>query len=136
MERWFEFMGNHPFLFGILAVLIVLFFVFEGRRSGRKISPQSLGILVKVKNAILIDLRDAKDFREGHISGSRNIPYSQIASHLEELKSSDRPLVFICNLGQVAGSALQQVGHADSYRLDGGVANWKAQGLPLVKAKK
>lgn len=136
MERWFEFMGNHPFLFGILAVLIVLFFVFEGRRSGRKISPQSLGILVKVKNAILIDLRDAKDFREGHISGSRNIPYSQLTSHLEELKSSDRPLVFICNLGQVAGSALQQVGHADSYRLDGGVANWKAQGLPLVKAKK
>lgn len=136
MERWFEFMGNHPFLFGILAVLIVLFFVFEGRRSGRKISPQSLGILVKVKNAILIDLRDAKDFREGHISGSRNIPYSQLSSHIEELKGSDRPLVFICNLGQVAGSALQQVGHADSYRLDGGVSNWKVQGLPLVKAKK
>lgn len=135
MERWFEFMGNHPFLFGVLAVLIILFFVFEGQRSGRKISPQSLGILVKVKNAILIDLRDAKDFREGHISGSRNIPYSQLSSHIEELKSSDRPLVFICNIGQVAGSALQQVGHSDSYRLDGGIANWKAQGLPLIKAK-
>ena len=136
MERWFEFMGNHPFLFGVLAVLIVLFFVFEGQRNGRKISAQSLGILVKAKNAMLIDLRDAKDFREGHISGSRNIPYSQIASHIEELKSSERPLVFICNLGQVAGTALQQVGHADSYRLDGGISNWKAQGLPLVKAKK
>ena len=136
MERWLEFMGNHPFLFGILAVLIVLFFVFEGQRNGRKISAQSLGILVKAKNAMLIDLRDAKDFREGHISGSRNIPYSQIASHIEELKSSERPLVFICNLGQVAGTALQQVGHADSYRLDGGISNWKAQGLPLVKAKK
>ena len=95
MERWFEFMGNHPFLFGILAVLIVLFFVFEGQRNGRKISAQSLGILVKAKNAMLIDLRDAKDFREGHISGSRNIPYSQIASHIEELKSAERPLVFI-----------------------------------------
>ncbi|KAF5308455.1 hypothetical protein FQR65_LT18100 [Abscondita terminalis] len=106
------------------------------QRSGRKISPQSLGILVKAKNAMLIDLRDAKDFREGHVSGSRNIPYSQIASHIEELKTADRPLVFICNLGQVAGSALQQVGHADSYRLDGGISNWKAQGLPLVKAKK
>ncbi len=136
MERWFEFMGNHPFLFGLLAVLIVLFFVFEGQRSGRKISAQSLGILVKAKNAMLIDLRDGKDFREGHVSGSRNIPYSQIASHTEELKASDRPLVFICNMGQVAGSALQQVGHADSYRLDGGISNWKAQGLPLVKAKK
>ena len=135
MERWLEFMGNHPFLFGALAVFIVLFFVFEGQRNGRKISPQSLGILVKAKNAILVDLRDAKDFRDGHISGSRNIPYSQISSHIEELKSSDRPIVFICNLGQVAGSALQQIGHADSYRLDGGISNWKTQGLPLVKAK-
>ena len=54
MERWLEFMGNHPFLFGILAVLIVLFFVFEGQRNGRKISPQSLGILVKAKNAQLM----------------------------------------------------------------------------------
>ena len=135
MERWLEFMGNHPFLFGTLGVLIVLFFVLEGQRNGRKISPQSLGILVKAKNAMLIDLRDAKDFREGHISGSRNIPYSQITSYLEELKSSDRPLVFICNLGQIAGTALQQVGHADSYRLDGGINNWKVQGLPLIKSK-
>ncbi|EKU60732.1 hypothetical protein F993_02863 [Acinetobacter proteolyticus] len=135
MERWLEFMGNHPFLFGTLGVLIVLFFILEGQRNGRKISPQSLGILVKAKNAILIDLRDGKDFRDGHISGSRNIPYSQITSHVDELKASDRPLVFICNLGQVAGSALQKVGHADSYRLDGGISNWKAQGLPLVKSK-
>ena len=136
MERWFEFMGNHPFLFAILAVLIVLFFIFEGQRHGRKISPQSLGILVKARNAMLVDLRDAKDFREGHISGSRNVPYSQLANHIEELKTADRPLVFICNLGQVAGTALHQVGHTDSYRLDGGVSNWKAQGLPLVKSNK
>ena len=135
MERWLEFMGNHPFLFGTLGVLMVLFFVLEGQRNGRKISPQSLGILVKAKNAILIDLRDAKDFRDGHISGSRNIPYSQINAQAEELKASDRPLVFICNLGQVAGTALQTVAHADSYRLDGGISNWKAQGLPLVKSK-
>ncbi|WP_374296330.1 rhodanese-like domain-containing protein [Acinetobacter sp.] len=133
MERWLEFMGNHPILFGILGVLLVLFFVMESRRSGRKISPQSLGILTKAQNAMLIDLRDGKDFKQGHISGSRNIPYSQLDAHVEELKASDRPLIFICNLGQVAGTALQKVGHADSYRLDGGIMNWKGQGLPLVK---
>jgi len=48
VERWFEFMGNHPFLFGALAALVVLFFIIEGQRNGRKISPQSLGILVKM----------------------------------------------------------------------------------------
>ena len=135
MERWLEFMGNHPFLFGALGVLIVLFFILEGQRNGRKISPQSLGILVKAKNAMLIDLRDAKDFRDGHISGSQNIPYSQITSQIDELQASDRPLVFICNLGQVARSALQKVAHTDSYRLDDGISNWKAQGLPFVKSK-
>lgn len=136
MERWFEFMGNHPFLFGILGILIILFFVLESRRSGRKISPQSLGILTKAQNAILIDLRDKKDFSQGHISGSRNIPYSQLDTHIEELKTTDRPLIFICNMGQIAGSALQKIGHQDSYRLDGGIMNWKSQGLPLIKSSK
>lgn len=134
MERWFEFMGNHPFLFGLLGLLVVLFFVLESHRNGRKISPQSLGILTKAQNAILIDLRDAKDFKNGHISGSRNIPYSQLDTHIEELKNSTRPLIFICNLGQVSGSALQKIGHKDSYRLDGGIVNWKGQGLPLIKS--
>ncbi len=136
MERWFEFMGNHPILFGSFFVFVIAFIILEGQRSGRKISSHSLGVLAKSKNAMLIDLRDAKDFREGHISGSRNIPYSQLNNHIDELKTADRPLVFICNIGQVAGSALQMVGHADSYRLDGGISQWKADGLPLVKSKK
>ena len=55
MERWLEFMGNHPFLFGTLGVLMVLFFVLEGQRNGRKISPQSLSIKKKDKNSQLID---------------------------------------------------------------------------------
>jgi proline racemase len=87
--------GITPFIWNTCGIGF-LFFVLEGQRNGRKISPQSLGILVKAKNAMLIDLRDAKDFREGHISGSRNIPYSQITKHAEELKAADRrPLVFI-----------------------------------------
>lgn len=135
MERWLEFMGNHPVLFGIMGVLIVMFFILESRSSGRKVSPQALGILTKAQNALLVDLRDAGDFKQGHISGSRNIPYSQLDKHIDELKSSDRPLIFICNMGQVAGSALQKVGHKDSYRLDGGIMNWKGQGLPLVKSE-
>ena len=135
MERFLQFMGNHPFLFGTLAALTVLFFFLENQRSGRKISPQGLGILTKAQNAKLIDLRDAKDFNQGHISGSRNIPYSQLEQHIDELKSSTQPLIFVCNMGQVAGTALQKVAHPDSYRLEGGIINWKAQGLPLIKGR-
>ena len=135
MERGLEFLQNHPFLFAILGGLVVLFFVLENRRSGHKISPQSLGVLIQRENALLVDLRDAKEFKAGHISGSRNIPYSQLKSHVEELRISDRPIVMICNLGQVAGTAVQMIANNKCYRLEGGISNWKAQGLPLVKAR-
>jgi rhodanese-related sulfurtransferase len=133
VERWLVFMQNHPILFGVMAVLIVLFFVLENRRSGHKISPQSLGVLVNRDNAMLIDLRDPKDFREGHISGSRNIPFSRLKEHVEELREVNRPIVMICQMGQVAGTAVQQVGGVNRHRLDGGILNWKSQGLPLIK---
>ena len=63
MERWLQFMQNHPFLFGTLGVLVVLFLILENKRSGRKISAQSLGVLLNQENAMLIDLRDPKDYR-------------------------------------------------------------------------
>lgn len=60
MERWFEFMGNHPFLFGILFILIFLFFSLETKRGGKKVSPNALGLMVNNENAQLIDIRPKK----------------------------------------------------------------------------
>lgn len=134
MERWLQFMQNHPFLFGTLAVLVVAFFMLENKRSGRKISPQALGTLVNSQQAVLVDLRDSKDFKAGHISGSRNIPYSQLDRHVEELRALEVPVVLVCNLGQVAGAAAQKIATPQLYRLDGGITQWRSSGLPLVKA--
>ncbi len=134
MDRWLEFIQNHPFLFGTLAVLVVLFFALENRRSGRKISPQALGMLINAQNAVVVDLRDGRDFKAGHITGSRNIPYSQLDRHVDELRALTVPVVLVCNMGQVAGAAAQKLGGDHLYRLDGGIANWRASGLPLVNA--
>ena len=128
-------MQNHPFLFGTLGVLVVLFLILENKRSGRKISAQSLGVLLNQENAMLIDLRDPKDYREGHISGSRNIPYSRLKDHLDELRELSQPIVMICQMGQVSGTAAQTVGGKNLYRLDGGILSWRSQGLPLIKSK-
>jgi len=41
-------------------------------------------------------------------------------------------------MGQVAGSVGQQLkaaGLTRVYRLDGGISNWKAQSLPVVRKK-
>jgi rhodanese-related sulfurtransferase len=136
LERFFEFMQHHPILFGILGALAVVFFFLESQRSGRKISPQALGGFVNREKAVIIDLRDAKEFKEGHISGSRNIPLSNLKNHLDELREIEQPVVMVCKMGQTAGSAVQQVGGANMYRLEGGISGWQSQNLPLVKPKR
>jgi len=136
LERFFEFMQHHPILFGILGVLAVAFFLLESQRSGRKISPQALGGFVNREKAVIVDLRDAKEFREGHISGSRNIPLSSLKNHLDELREIKQPIVMVCKMGQTAGGAVQQVGGDNLYRLEGGILGWQGQNLPLVKPKR
>lgn len=137
MDRFIEFATHHYLLAGTLVVFVIAFLVTEFSRGGKSVSPQGLSTLANQKNARLIDIRDAAEFRSGHITGSENIPVSQIGSHIEQLKTDlSRPIVIICNLGQSAGTVGQQMiaaGLTEVYKLEGGISNWKSQSLPLVK---
>jgi len=135
LDRALEFMGNHPFLFGILAVLAVLFFTLENKRSGKKISPNALGMMVNSQNAQLIDIRPKKKFDTGFIQGSRNIPFTELANRLDEVRAIESPIIIICDMGVQAGAAVQLIGKDNVYRLDGGVGAWQAAGMPLVGIK-
>ncbi len=135
MERWLEFMGRHPFLFGTMFVLIVLFFVLENKRGGKKISPNAVGLMVNNENAELIDIRPKKDFEKGYIQGSRNIPFTELGKHVDALRNADHPIIIVCQMGMTAGTAVAMIGKDHVYRLDGGITNWQAAGLPLVAEK-
>lgn len=125
-------MGNHPFLFGLLALLIFLFFTIENKRSGKKVPANALGTLVNQENAQIIDIRDAKKFAKGHIQGSRNVPFTSLRERLEELKAIEAPIVVVCDMGIQAGAAVQLLAKENAYRLEGGIAGWQAAGMPLV----
>ncbi len=135
MERWLQFMGNHPFLFGLLAVLIVLFFTIESKRGGKKVNPNALGLMVNNDNAQVIDIRPKKDFEKGYIQGSRNIAFTELKNHLPELQASTYPIIIVCQMGMTAGTAVAMLGKVNVYRLEGGIAGWQAAGLPLVTEK-
>lgn len=136
MERWLTFIGNHPVLFGILAVLIVAFFMVEGKRNGKKVAPNELGLLVNNQQARIIDIRPANKFALSHISGSRNIPFIELKNHLDELRAIDTPVVFVCDVGLQSGAAVSLVGKSNFMRLSGGIQGYQAVGLPLTVAKK
>lgn len=137
MERFFDFVGNHPILVGVFLLLLVLFIRNETRRGGRSVSPQQLVDMVNRNDAVVLDIRDRKEFQAGHIVDAINVPYANLESRLDELKKhSDKPVVVVCKMGQNAGAAgtlLRKKGFDDVSRLTGGIAEWRNQNLPVVK---
>ncbi len=138
IEQIFEFMGNHFILMSVFLFLLVAFFVNEGKQGGAAISPTNLVNLVNREDAVVLDLRDGKDFGAGHIAGALNIPFSSIESRIGELESyKEKPIVLVCKMGQHSsgiGRKLKDKGYENIRRLSGGMAEWTASNLPVVKA--
>lgn len=126
-------------LVSALLVLAILLFAHEHKKSGSSVSPQLLAQLVNKQNAKVIDLRDANEFKQGHIVDAINIPFAKFAERKSELdKFKDVPIILVCKMGQSVGGAakqLHQSGFADVYRLSGGMMEWKSSAMPLVKGK-
>ena len=80
---------------------------------------------------LILDVRDADEFAEGHIPGSTHIPYAQLSDRLAELPT-DRPIATICSGGKrsgLAASILQREGFDDVIHVaHGGVGTWSRGG--------
>ena len=137
MEQLFTFIGNHPLLVGAFVLFLILFIRNEMSRGGATISSQKLVQLVNSENAIVIDVREANEYSEGHIVDAINIPFASFESRSDELnKYKDKPLIVACKMGQHSGSAgtiLRKKGFTNVLRLTGGMAEWRGQNLPVVK---
>ena len=138
MDQVFEFIGNHPILIAAFVILLVLFIRNETRRGGRSVTAQQLVDLVNRENALVLDVRDKKEFDAGHIVDALNIPFASLDSRMNEIrKHRERPVVVACKMGQhsgTAGSILRKHGFENVSRLTGGVTEWRNQSLPVVKA--
>ena len=138
MDQVIEFMGNHPFLIGSFVLLLALFVHNESRRGGHAVTAQELVNMVNRDNAVVLDVRDKKEFDQGHIVNAVNIPFANLSGRIDELKKyRDQPVVVACKQGQNAGSAgtlLRKAGFDNISRLTGGIAEWRNQNLPVVKA--
>jgi glyoxylase-like metal-dependent hydrolase (beta-lactamase superfamily II)/rhodanese-related sulfurtransferase len=79
----------------------------------------------------LLDVREADERDEGHVPGSRHLPYRTARAAAEAGLLNGRPVVTICETGAraaVAASVLQATGIDARPVLDGGLADWRARG--------
>jgi rhodanese-related sulfurtransferase len=87
--------------------------------------------------AVLIDVRRPEEFADGIIRGASNIDFTA-PTFTEKISSLDRskPYFVYCKSGKRSGDAVSQMkrmGFKNLYTLDGGLKNWKDQGLEIVK---
>jgi rhodanese-related sulfurtransferase len=139
MDRLLEYVSNHPFLVGAAGLMALVVLAYELRQRAHSAASVSPGEVVRLMNggAVLVDVRSANQFKDGHINGARNVPGDQIAAGaaaLEKLK--DKTLIMCCDSGTTSGAAarkLMQQGFNQVFNLRGGLAAWRQDNLPVVK---
>lgn len=86
------------------------------------------------QEAILIDVREADEFKAGHIPYALSIPLSNLGASLSlPLFTQGTKVIFQCQKGKRGEQACliaSNIPH--SYNLEGGIENWASEGLPLV----
>lgn len=133
---FFVFISEQWILVSVLLVLIYLFAINERIKSGRPISVHAVTRMLNAEEAVLLDVRDSKEFKAGHIAGALNIPNSKLQDKVGELEAHREQIIIVADkVGQQAGAVgrkLQQQGFK-VFRLTGGMMEWKNQNLPVVK---
>ena len=67
--EFFDFISEQWVLVSIFMTLIYLYAINERAKSGKTISPHVVTRMINSEEAILLDVREIKDFSLGHIAG-------------------------------------------------------------------
>lgn len=90
----------------------------------KQVTPRELGAL---KGITLLDVREDKEYRSGHIPGSIHIPLSEVGNRAKKLRK-DREIVVYCQSGNRSIWAIKRLmgmGFTHLVNLKGGYSAWK-----------
>lgn len=138
MNRFFEYTVNHPFLVAAAVILAVLGVGIEMRQRARGVRAVGPADAVRLTNggALVLDVRDAKDFDAGHIIDARHVPAATLGERAETFKRyKDKPVVIYCDGGTTSAGAartLRAAGFNKVVTLRGGLRSWRQENLPLL----
>ncbi len=85
--------------------------------------------------AVILDVRELHEWREGHIPGAVHIPLGSLSGRLGELDPS-REIVMVCRSGRrsmTGAQLMQQAGFSQVKNMAGGMISWAQQRLPVSK---
>jgi rhodanese-related sulfurtransferase len=105
-----------------------------GAPKTKDLTPQQVNAALQAKEILLIDVREPEEFAAERIHGALNVPLSTLDPKALP-DTGGKTLVMQCAGGKRSGMAVEKcraAGQAIDTHLAGGLAAWKATGLPTV----
>jgi len=139
INQLIEFSGNHTSL--VLALFVVLVMLIGGeirqRLSGTsELGPGEATRMLNHDDAIMVDMRSDKEYREGHIVNATHVASAENLAALDKYRN--RPVIVYCNSGSSSAAfcrKLRKQGFTSVYKLKGGILGWQKAELPLARKK-
>ena len=88
-------------------------------------------------DALVLDVREDKEYAAGHIPKAKHIPLGQLAGRLQEIeKFKGKPILVTCRSGHRSARAcgtLKKAGFETVYNQTGGIIAWERANLPVTQ---
>lgn len=113
----------------------------EAREAAESLDPEQVRkILDSGEEVTLVDVREADEWRAGHLPSSVHLPRGFLELQVDEkLPDKDAPLILYCgggNRSALAASTLEKLGYTNIRHLASGFTGWRDAGLEVVKPMK
>jgi phage shock protein E len=110
--------------------------VAQAKRNVTEISAPDARKQAEGGEAILIDVREESDWRDGHAEGATHLSRGVIELEIEEqIPDVKKPIICYCGGGSrsaLVAESLQKMGYKNVRSLAGGFRAWKEAGLPTA----
>jgi molybdopterin/thiamine biosynthesis adenylyltransferase/rhodanese-related sulfurtransferase len=106
----------------------------EARSEIREVSPGEAALAAE-GGTLLVDVREAGEWEQGHIPGARHVAKSYVEQDIESVAPDrEAPIVLYCAGGirsLFAAQTLMDMGYTDVVSMSGGFQQWKSEGRPF-----
>ncbi len=139
MSKLFSFILQHWPLwlaFILILALIIRLELKSAREAARQLSPQQATLMINNEQAVVVDVREATEYANGHILGAVNLPLSGLKDNSKPIERySGRPIIIVCQRGHRSMQAigLLQTVVTKLNNLRGGMQAWQEAGMPVEK---
>jgi len=143
IDQYIEFASSHWML--VTAFFAVTFFLVQdivesGMRKYQTISPMLTVTKLNSGNPIIVDVREANEFKKGHIADAILIPVASIEKQIKKIELYKKDdVIVVCHTGTRSAPAcatLTKLGFENIFLMTGGMQSWEENKLPIVTSKK